>query len=131
MAEERGGLQQSVEFLLNHLIFFFWHLEPHKTGIMYTPMQEKRATISKRYGLISPRETAKLFMTFTQGQIKTRMIGRKVKVAYACASFTLQVCQKMGVEEVDQGRERDNISTQNHFQNCSSLCRFIVLGDSG
>lgn len=38
MAEERRGLQQSVEFLFNHLIFFFWHLETHKIGTFDTLM---------------------------------------------------------------------------------------------
>lgn len=33
MAEERGGLQQSVELLFNHLIFFFRHLERDKEKV--------------------------------------------------------------------------------------------------
>lgn len=92
MAEERGGLQQSVEFLLNHLILFFWHLEPQNRDSVHT----------------NARKESNNKKTVTQGQIKTRIMGSKVKVPYTCASFTLQVCQKMGVEEVDKRRERQH-----------------------
>lgn len=64
MAEERGGLQQSVEFLLNHLIFFFWHLEPQNRDSVHTNARKESGNKKKVQANLTTRNCKMIYYIY-------------------------------------------------------------------